>query len=344
MILAGGPSQEHDVSLVSARSVLAALQGHRRIEAQAQVIGRQLQCLSPEQSLVALNSGHSAAPAQPCPVMGSVWWQPACDVVLPLMHGPFGEDGTVQGFLQACGLPYIGSGVLASAICMDKIIAKQVLAAHQVPQVAFVAVSAAQWAKDSAAVRRQVAALPAPWFVKPSQLGSSVGIAKVRGLAGLDAALNAALALGPRALVEAAVPKPREIEVAMLGNSDVQATAAGEITYQADFYDYATKYTDGQARLHVPAQIDDELAARLQHWAKVAYAALDCAGLARVDFLVDPVSQQCFLNELNTMPGFTPFSMYPRLWQHAGLGFADLIERLCDLALQRHAPALAPRA
>ena len=335
LILAGGESDEHEISLLSARSVLAALASRDDLDADLRVVTRQGRCLDGPRSQAALARGHAHdADGAPLPELAIAG---AWDVVFPLMHGPFGEDGTLQGMLELAHVPYVGSGVLAASLCMDKAMTKEVLARAGVPQVAWRLVTAAEFAaRPLAVVEQLVAQLPGPWFVKPNNLGSSVGIARVEQPAALPAALARALAYGRRAIVEAAVVRPREVEVALLGNDDPEASGVGEITYQAAFYDYETKYTAGRAALHVPAPLSDAAAERLRALARQAFVALDCAGLARVDFLLPPGDEGPLLNEVNTMPGFTPLSMYPRLWGAQGIAYGDLVARLCALAQARH--------
>jgi D-alanine-D-alanine ligase len=258
------------------------------------------------------------------------------DVVFPLMHGPFGEDGTVQGMLELAGVPYVGSGVLASALCMDKPMAKDVLRAHGFPQVRYELVTRAAFERDPTAALAACQKLDLPWFVKPANLGSSIGISKAKTAQELHRAVQAALRFDRRVIVEQGLVRPREIEVAVLGNDAPQASPVGEITYDADFYDYETKYTDGRAKLLIPAVLPAEIAQRARELAIEAFKKLDCAGFARVDFFYDAAGNKLYLNELNTIPGFTPFSMFTKLWEAGGISYAQLVERLVQLALERH--------
>jgi D-alanine-D-alanine ligase len=263
------------------------------------------------------------------------------DVVVVMLHGPYGEDGTIQGLLETADVPYVGAGVLASAVSMDKITMKAVFRAHGLPVVDHVEVSRAEWRRDPASVRRRVAdGVGFPCFVKPSNLGSSVGISKVSEAGALPAALDEAARHDRKIIVERAV-RAREIEVSVLGNDEPIASQPGEISYSADWYDYATKYTEGQARVIVPAAVAPEVAARLRELAVAAFRAVDCAGMARVDFFLD--GDRPLVNEINTIPGFTSTSAYARLWEASGLDYDALIERLLQLALERASDKRAPR-
>lgn len=333
ILLAGGQSDEHEVSLQSARAVVEATAGGS-IDVQVQVIGRDGTWLDPEASRQTLAG--SALSLAGRPLAEGIRVLDECDVVFPLVHGPRGEDGTLQGVLELLNVPYVGSGVLASALCMDKPMSKDALAAASIPQVAYRLVTAHQWHQNRDQVLAVATELPPPWFVKPANLGSSVGIQRATHAKALSRAIEAALGYDRRVIVEEGLSKPQELEVAVLGNDEPQISPVGEITFGTDFYDYDTKYTDGRAQLHIPSSVDADVARRAQHWANQAFLALDCAGLARVDFLYDAGRDRLVLNEVNTLPGFTPFSMYPKLWEHVGLTYDQLIDRLVDLALDRH--------
>jgi len=258
------------------------------------------------------------------------------DVVFPLLHGPYGEDGSVQGLLKVMGLPFVGSDVLGSAVAMDKLAMKAVFAAAGLPQVEHVAVTRHAYRKDPRASLEQVRELGMPVFVKPANLGSSIGVARVGEPGDLPSALEAALSYDRRVIVEAAATGARELEVAVLGNDEPQASGVGEIRYDnvaGAFYDYEAKYTDGRAELIVPADVPADVAQAVRRMALSAFAAVDAAGLARVDFFYLP-DGRLLVNEVNTIPGFTRHSMYPRLWQAAGVGYAELVERLVELALE----------
>ena len=339
LILAGGRSEEHEVSITSARSVLKAVQG-TELDPTALVITREGRWLNPADSSKALSDGKAHQGGEPALHSARITEQ--FDVVFPLVHGPFGEDGTVQGMLELAGLPYVGSGVLASALCMDKVMAKEVLRAQGIPQVNYVLLTQHDLQQQSAAVWQRLRALEAPWFVKPANLGSSVGISKVKHEDGLRQAIASAFEYDRRVIVEEGLANAREIEVAVLGNDDPKASPAGEITFNAEFYDYATKYTDGRSRMHIPADVPADITAKAQEIALRAFRLLDCAGFARVDFFYQQSTGALLLNELNTIPGFTPLSMFPTLWEAGGIAYGALIQRLVELALERHAQRLLP--
>ncbi len=361
-VIFGGRSGEHEVSLASAASVIAALQrgGHTIVPIGITKDGRWLAGGDPLGALAA--SARSASPlddatgsvkkaladraearetaaeagvvlrSEPAGVMPRELRE-GLDVVVVMLHGPHGEDGTIQGLLETADVPYVGAGVLASAVSMDKITMKAVFRAHGLPIVDHVAVSRAEWLRDPAGVRRRIGdGVGFPCFVKPSNLGSSVGISKVATASALPAALDEAARHDRKIIVERAV-RAREIEVSVLGNDDPVASQPGEISYAAAWYDYATKYTEGQAQITVPAPIPAEVAARVRELAVAAFRAVDCAGMARVDFFLE--GDRPLVNEINTIPGFTSTSAYARLWEASGLDYDALIERLLQLALER---------
>lgn len=362
-VIFGGRSGEHEVSLASARSVIAALD-----PAKYEVIpigithsGRWLLSGDPMAALTAGDVALAAigmAPAQPRDdaqtsftatqrttagrelVPGATGQSfPALDVVFPVLHGPYGEDGTVQGLLELAGVPYVGCGVLASALGMDKIACKAAFTAAGLPQVPYVALKRREWeAAPDAVIARVEAALPYPVFVKPANLGSSIGISRAQDATELRSALDEAARFDRRLLVEQGVPNAREIEVSILGNDDPIASVPGEIVPSNEFYDYAAKYIDGKSGLLIPAPLPAAVAAHIRELAVRAYKAIDGAGLARVDFLLSArgTTQDLFVNEVNTMPGFTAISMYPKLWEASGLSYAELVERLIEMALERH--------
>ena len=332
LLLCGGQSEEHEVSLSSARSVVRA--AGEQFAVTPLVIDRAGRLLPPATSQRALEMGSSQPlPAQATgalPQLDSA----AFDVVFPLLHGPYGEDGSVQGLLKLMGLPFVGSDVLGSAVGMDKLMMKAVFRAHGLPQLEYRAVRRRDWQEEPERVLAQLAPLGFPLFVKPANLGSSVGIGKATDEAGLRAALDEAARHDRRLIVEQGLARPRELEVALLGNDAPEVSPVGEIGYQSDFYDYATKYTEGCAQLTIPADIPEAVSARCRELALLAFAAIDAAGLARVDFFYDEAREALYLNEINTMPGFTTTSMYPKLWEAAGLGYGELVERLVQLALE----------
>jgi D-alanine-D-alanine ligase len=259
------------------------------------------------------------------------------DVAFPLIHGWGGEDGRLQGALELAGIPYAGSDVLGSAVGMDKAVAKRVLAAHGIPQVPWLEFTRAAYvAEPAAALRRVESELELPVFVKPANGGSSVGITRVTAADGLAAAFDEALAHDRKVVVERGVDA-REIECAVLGNDRPEASGLGEIVPSGDFYDYAAKYVDDRSELKIPAPLDSATADALRGTALAAYRALGLCGFARVDFLLERNSGGFWLNEVNSLPGFTPISVFPKLWEAAGLSYPKLVERLVELALERSA-------
>jgi D-alanine-D-alanine ligase len=259
----------------------------------------------------------------------------ALDVIFPLLHGPFGEDGTMQGLLELADLPYVGSGVLASALAMDKAMCKQVLRAAGIRVTDWLVATRAEIEGDAGAVAAAAAKhFRFPIFTKPANLGSSVGVVKAHDAGELVAGLRESARYDRRVLVEPGI-NAREIEVSVLGNSAPLASAVGEVVPSREFYDYEAKYVDEGSRLLIPAPIPAETAQQARAAAVAAFEAIDAAGLARVDFLLDRDSGELYLNEINTLPGFTDISMYPKLWEAAGLSYPDLIDRLIELALER---------
>jgi D-alanine-D-alanine ligase len=272
-----------------------------------------------------------AAPA--APVISSL----TLDVVFPVLHGPYGEDGTVQGLLELANVPYVGAGVLASAVGMDKAAMKLAFIAKGLPICDYEVVFKRDWARDERAVmNRVVGRLGFPVFVKPANLGSSVGISKAKHATELRAAITLAAEFDRKIVVEAAVPNAREIECAVLGNDDPEASVPGEIIPSREFYDYQAKYIDDDSQAIVPAALTEAQTTEIRRLAIEAYQAVDCAGLARVDFLLGRDTGVLYLNELNTMPGFTTISMYSKMWAASGLPYPKLVERLITLAIERH--------
>jgi D-alanine-D-alanine ligase len=257
-------------------------------------------------------------------------------VVFPILHGPYGEDGTIQGLLEMLGVPYVGVGVLGAAVCMDKDICKRLLRDAAVPVVPCDVVTARRWGREPASVRAAAARLGTPLFVKPANLGSSLGVSKVAALADLDAAVDRALAMDTKVLIERGIDG-REIEVAVLGNDDVQTSVPGEIVPGEAFYSFDDKYAAAsQARLLIPAPLTDGQVAAARDLALRAFTALSCAGMARVDLFLEKSTEQFYVNEVNTIPGFTSISMYPKLWEASGLPGRALVTQLIDLAVERH--------
>jgi len=259
------------------------------------------------------------------------------DVVFPVLHGPHGEDGTVQGLLELAAVPYVGSGVLASAVGMDKAAMKAAFAARALPIAPYVALTHFEWTHRHQSAEDRLRALGLPLFVKPANLGSSVGISKVKSWDDLPAALETAFAFDRKAVVEAAVAEAREIECAVLGNDEPVASLPGEVLPSREFYDYESKYIDAASQTVVPADLDAATVARVQALSIEAFTAIDAAGMARVDFLLSRATGALVVNEINTIPGFTTISMYPQMWAASGLAYPALIDRLITLAIDRHA-------
>ncbi len=329
LLLCGGRSDEHDVSLASARSVLAA--AGERLELTPLVIARDGHLLSAAASTKVLED--SCSDITTTQSGGLERLEPnAFDVVFPLLHGPFGEDGSVQGLLKIMGLPFVGSDVLGSAVGMDKGMMKAVFAAHALPNVPYQLVTRRAWSEKPDSVLDELRALPYPVFVKPANLGSSVGISRADDVASLRAALDEAARFDRRIVVEQGLTEARELEVGVLGNDAPEASVVGEISFSSAFYDYASKYTEGRATLHIPADLPQSVAAKCQELALTAFRAIDAAGLARVDFFLH--EGKLYLNEINTMPGFTTTSMYPKLWEASGVPYEELVARLVELALE----------
>jgi len=351
-VLFGGRSAEHEVSLRSALSIIEAMDRDkyelipigvskagewRRLDAGAleepgknlALQGSRVALLPhPEnQSLVPLDDGAD----------GAGHGQKPLDVVFPVMHGPLGEDGTVQGLFELADIPYVGSGVLGSAVGMDKAVMKALFLQRQLTIPRHRVFLRKRWRDDRQAVRNECeAAFAYPWFVKPANLGSSVGISKVHDADEFGPAMDDAAQYDRKLVVEAAVEHAREVEVAVMGNDEPLASVVGEILPSHEFYDYESKYLDEATRLIIPAELPETVAKRIREMAVEAFLALDCAGLARVDFLIDGKTLEVYLSEVNTMPGFTSVSMYPKLWEASGIPYAELIDKLIELALERH--------
>lgn len=344
MVIFGGRSGEHEVSLASARAVMSALEADGRHEVVPVGITREGRWLSSDNPMAELTS-RTPDPAKLVVASGSEAASVAlperlapADVVFPVMHGPYGEDGRMQGFLEMAGVPYVGSGVLGSAVSMDKITMKKVFAQHGLPQVGWVGLTRRDWQEDREGSLKSVEdALGYPGFVKPSNLGSSVGINRADDRTSLADALDEAFTHDRRVIVEQFVDA-REVEVSALGNDEPEISLPGEIILAAEgFYDYEAKYGEGGMNLVVPAEIPEAVAERIERVAKEAFVAVDAAGMSRIDFFVERETGELFLNEINTIPGFTQTSVYAKLWDASGLPYADLLDRLISLAIERHA-------
>jgi D-alanine-D-alanine ligase len=343
-VLFGGRSAEHDISCISASHVLRAVDPNR-YEVVPVAITREgrWRLATGAAELVAAGRHQELPPsldtagpdAGPLETLAGDAGTPGDlpTVVLPILHGPNGEDGTVQGLLELAGLPYVGSGVLGSAVAMDKVMAKTVLDAHGIAQPAWRPLGRSDLRDDPGLVDRLLVELGPTVFVKPANMGSSIGVSRATGPDELRAAVDQALHYDDLVVVEESV-QARELECAVLGNDAPRASTVGEIVPGADFYDYEDKYADGVARTVIPAEIDPEVLEGARQLALRTYRALRAEGMARVDMFL--VGDELLVNEINTIPGFTPISMYPMLWQASGLSYTELIDELVGLALERH--------
>ncbi|HUP66026.1 MAG TPA: D-alanine--D-alanine ligase family protein [Thermoanaerobaculia bacterium] len=333
-LLFGGRSAEHDVSILSARSVREAAP-KERIEIVPICIARDGRFLPPDPSLQVLDGKGSSGKGDPDFAFPQWCRTEQIDVAFPIVHGTFGEDGTLPGYLEIIGLPYVGSGVTGSAVGMDKWMMKSAFAAAKLPQVEYIPISEHDWYHDREKVSRMIAnTLRLPFFVKPANAGSSVGVSKVRSNDDLEAAVKKALRFDEKILVERGV-EAREIEVSVLGNDDPQASVAGEIITGHEFYDYEDKYIDDKSSLQIPAKIAPEKHEEIRKLAVAAFRAIGASGFARVDFFIEKGTGRIYLNEINTIPGFTRISMYPKLWEATELKYSRLIERLVELGIER---------
>ena len=352
-VVFGGRSAEHEISVLSARSVIAALDPDR-YEVMAIGVTKDgrwqlmpggppgLPAGAPPRELPGVSPGSGTEialdqePGSQALVSADGSRTPI-DVVFPVMHGPYGEDGSIQGFLEMAGVPYVGAGVLASAIGMDKAVQKVLFAAEGIPTVAYDVVHERDWEEDPEGVEARAAHLGYPLFAKPAALGSSIGILRVEDPSRLRGALETALRFGRKAVLERAATGARELEVSVLGNDDPVASVAGEIVPRGHaFYDFEAKYLDEHgAELVIPAEIPPGVLEELQRLAVASFRAIEGAGMARVDFFLMP-DGRVLLNEVNTIPGFTSISMYPRLWEASGLSYPELVDRLIELAIERH--------
>ncbi len=347
-ILFGGRSGEHEISLLSAASILKSID-RTKYDVVPIGITKEGHWLPPGAAHTLLTGPTQAQQtkalqpaAQPLPNQALAQ---SLDVIFPVLHGTFGEDGTIQGLLELAGIAYVGSGVLGSATGMDKTAMKQLFAAASLPQTPHVNLLRSQWQSDPRRSTRSIErSLIYPVFVKPANSGSSVGISKVHDRSELAPALDLAAGFDRKLLIEQGVggphAKPRELEVAVLGNDSPEASVVGEIVPGAEFYDYHAKYHSTASIPIIPAALTTTQSNQIRSMAIAAFRACDCAGLARVDFLMEPAAKgrkpTIYLNEINTMPGFTSISMYPKLWQATGLPYKQLIDRLIALALERH--------
>lgn len=357
-VLFGGKSGEHEVSLQSAQSVMRAIDKDKYevvplgigVDGKWLTSGDPLKTLTGGESSMPelLESGYSLQqkseyqtkePQRRALVPGMHGSSiPQIDVIFPVLHGPFGEDGTVQGLLELADIAYVGAGVMASSVAMDKVMFKHILRSHNIPEVKYLMVKRLKWEAEADVIREQIAdEIGYPCFVKPVNLGSSVGISIAHTADEIDAAMSLAASFDRKVIVEKAVAEAREIEVSVLGNDDPIASLPGEVIPDREFYDYESKYdSESTSNLLIPAPLEEEITERIRTMALDTYLAFDCAGMARVDFLLSRVDATLYVNEVNTIPGFTSISMYPKLWEATGISYPELIDRLIELALDRH--------
>jgi len=342
-LIFGGLSAEHDVSILSARSVANAAP-KSRIEIVPICIARDGVFIEPHRSESILAGRASSDSGDPAFSFESWWRQAAIAVAFPLIHGAGGEDGTLQGYLETIGVPYVGSGVAASAVSMDKAHMKHAFAAAKLPIVEYVTVQETEWKNERERLARAVNnAMRLPYFVKPANSGSSIGVSKVKSDSDLPAAIEMAFRFDDKALVERGVDA-REIEVSVLGNDAPEASLPGEIVAGRDFYDYEDKYADNKAELIVPAKLPKDKTEEIRRLAIAAFKAVGAAGFARVDFFLERGTNRIFVNEINTIPGFTNISMYPKLMEATEIKYSRVIERLIELGLERHRARAARKA
>lgn len=349
-VIFGGTSGEHDISLLTARGVLGAIDTTRHdvvpigiSKSGAWAVGDEVLDRLTRESRTARDAATTAPAGKQPPSADTVGAMAKAlellsnarvDAVFPLLHGPMGEDGTLQGLLEFCGVPYVGCGVAASAVAMDKGLAKDVFRSSSIPTLPWTMVGRGHWQGRREGILADLeSSFAYPLFVKPANLGSSVGISRVGNRGELAAGLDLAARYDERLLVEPGIDA-REIEIAILGNSNPQASVPGEIRPHRDFYDYKAKYFDDATELIVPAALDDSMTRQLQALAVQSFEALACSGLARVDFLLERGTGKAYISEVNTMPGFTESSMYPRLWEASGIAYSRLIDRLLEFALE----------
>ena len=340
-VIYGGRSGEHEVSIASAASIFKHLDRTRydpvpiRIEKDGRwVLTGQVPTAISAAEVLKQARTEALKPVEPTAAISGT----GIDVVFPVLHGPYGEDGTVQGLLELANIPYVGCGVLGSAVGMDKAVMKTLFASRGLPVGPYVALLRREWEADRAGVTGRIERdLRYPVFVKPANLGSSVGISKARSNSEFDEAMTVALQFDRKIVIEAGVPNTREIECAVLGNDEPEASVPGEIVPSREFYDYAAKYIDEGSKALIPAPLTDDQAAAIKRMSIEAFRAVDGAGMARVDFLMNGRTGELFVNEVNTIPGFTTISMYPKMWEASGLSYPALLDRLIRLAIERHA-------
>ncbi len=350
-ILFGGKSGEHEVSFCSASSIIEAMD-REKYEVVPIGITKSGCWLSPRESYLALQTGKIEGKSRIACKSGSDEKQliviskenneysfvDKLDVIFPVLHGPYGEDGTVQGLLELINIPYVGSGVAASAVAMDKDLMKKIFQQNTLPQTKWITIKRKRWILEKKKVLNEINnQFIYPIFIKPTNLGSSVGVSKVQQSQELEHAINVATSYDRKIIIEEGVENAIEVECSVLGNDEPSTSIVGEIQPAGEYYDYNSKYIDKNTKLIVPAGIPDGIAKEVQRISKIAYLAIDAAGLSRVDFFVQKNNNtyKVYLNEINTIPGFTRTSVYPKLWEKSGIGFSELIDRLIGLALER---------
>ena len=335
-LIFGGRSAEHEISLVSAAAIHKNLDktrfGVRSIYITRQGLWKAVEAPSPDIKTLERGRAFSFLPWAGRDVGPEL----AADIYFPVLHGPYGEDGTIQGLLEMAGVPYVGAGVLGSALGMDKAAAKSIFRDHGLPVVPCLVIREMDWKADPGRLLRRIRqSLPLPLFVKPANLGSSVGITKVGDTQDVPAALATAFRYDTTALVEKGI-RGRELELSVLGNETPEASLPGEVIPFREFYDYNDKYIDGRTTFVIPVELAPRMLARIRGLGVAAFKALSCSGLARVDFFLEKGTNRLYINEINTIPGFTEISMYPKLWAASGLPFPRLLERLIELGFARH--------
>ena len=355
-VLFGGRSCEHEVSVISARSVLQAIDQNKYNicligidKAGYWKTSQHFENLVDSGSVKSLQHQSGASTSDVSLTLhdqGNVIFAdtpanqptfPTLDVIFPVLHGTFGEDGTLQGALEMAGIPYVGCGVAASSLAMDKALAKKVFEASSIPQAPYYIVTHHKWRKDSTTLIEQLeTGIGYPLFIKPANMGSSVGVNKAHDRDQLITSINHALEFDNKVVVEQSMENCREVECSVLGNHDPIASVVGEIIPGAEFYNYETKYLDDKSDLVIPADLPASVSDKIRQLSIDAFTAIDGKGLSRVDFFVHKDTEEIYLNEVNTMPGFTPISMYPQLWAASGISYAELIDRLINLAIEHH--------
>lgn len=351
-LIFGGRSGEHEISFLSASSIIKAI-NKDKYSVVPIGITKEGRWISPQDSELALQSGKIEGKSTVILLNDSSGNAliridnnqrlekssnlEKVDIIFPILHGPYGEDGTIQGLLELANIPYVGSGVAASAISMDKDFMKTIFQQRGLPILKWVTIKRKEWQKDKEKVLSLIQNnFGYPLFVKPANMGSSVGITKVHQKEELEKAIDLASSYDSKILIEEGIEEAREIECGVLGNDEPQASVVGEVKPAGEFYDYNSKYIDEGTQLIVPAELSDDLSKKVQEIALRAFKAVDAVGMARVDFFISKKTNEIYLNEINTIPGFTSVSMYPRLWVASGLPYSELIDRLIQLALERH--------